>query len=164
MRGFLIHSPKYGTHTVLVDNEDYDEVMKYKWCVDCRSANLIYARRTVYNENGKRTVQRIHQLILNVPKGMEVDHIDGNGLNNAKRNLRICSHNQNGKNTTKYKNNISGFKGVSWQKGSNKYSAQIRIDKKKIHLGYFVSAEDASKAYNKKAKELFGEFYRKDSR
>ena len=89
---------------------------------------------------------------------IEVDHINQNKLDNRKSNLRLCSHSQNGINKYKQSNNSSGFKGVCFNKRRQKFMAFINKDKKRTYIGYFETAEEAGKAYDKKAKELFGEF------
>jgi hypothetical protein len=93
-----------------------------------------------------------------------VDHIDEtNKLNNHISNLRWASIPQNGQNRGKPNNNTSGYKGVCFYKKSNKFSAQIKIDGKKKHLGLFSTAEEASEAYEAAAKTVHGEFYYKNS-
>lgn len=99
----------------------------------------------------------MHRFITNCPFGMEIDHRDGNKLNNQKCNLRICTPTQNKRNIKKQSNNKAGYKGVSYF--GNKYiRATISINRKQIHLGFFPDLITAAKAYDKKAKELFGEF------
>lgn len=92
---------------------------------------------------------------MNFPRG-EVDHKNGNGLDNRKCNLRIATSSQNKANTKIRRDNTSGFKGVIWHKASNKWMARV-ADK---YLGLFRSKYEAAKAYNQKAKEMFGEFAR----
>jgi HNH endonuclease/AP2 domain len=87
-----------------------------------------------------------------------VDHIDGNTDNNCISNLRPASVAQNGYNRGKNKNNTSGFKGVYWIKGKNKWRAEITVNRKPIHLGHYSSPVEAAQAYQKHANELHGEF------
>lgn len=89
-----------------------------------------------------------------------VDHIDGNRRNNNISNLRFATYQENCRNGVKRNTNTSGFVGVSWDKSLKKWRAQIKINGIKKHLGCFVNIEDAKIAYQNKAKELFGEFYR----
>src|SRR5271157_1434079 len=98
----------------------------------------------------------MHRFVLDVYS--PVDHRDGNGLNNQRRNLRKATKSQNGQNRDKQANNTSGFKGVSWHSASNRWVAQITIDKKRTHLGLFVDKEKAACAYNKAAKLHYGSF------
>jgi hypothetical protein len=91
---------------------------------------------------------------------MQVDHINGNGLDNRKENLRICSHSENQWNRTKYKNNKSGYKGVFFHSKTGHWEAGIRINGKREYLGVFNTPQEASLAYSRKAIELHGEFAR----
>jgi len=100
----------------------------------------------------------MHRLLIHAPKGMEVDHINGNGLDNRICNLRICTRSQNQINKGLQKNNTTGYKGVSFIKKHRKYRATIRINGKSMYLGEFESAKGAAFAYDNKAKELFGNF------
>ena len=103
----------------------------------------------------------MHREILGItdPK-INVDHLDGDGLNNQRSNLRVCTDSQNGANRGKQKNNKSGYKGVHWNKKTKKWAAQIQYHKKVLNLGYYSDIIEAAKAYDKKALELFGEFAR----
>jgi hypothetical protein len=100
----------------------------------------------------------MHRVIMNAPSGMLVDHRDGNGLNNQKSNLRICNRKQNQQNRPMNSNNKSGYKGVCWNKRSNKWRSGIRVDNKDIFLGSFFCLVKAAKAYDEAAKKYFGEF------
>lgn len=102
----------------------------------------------------------MHQLILFSPKPLEIDHVDGNGLNNQRMNLRICTHLQNTMNRKKSKGKSSVFKGVVWNKEKNNWRARIRVNKKLIHLGYFFIEAEAAKIYNIAAVKYFKEFAR----
>jgi hypothetical protein len=93
-----------------------------------------------------------------IPKGMVIDHLDGNPLNNQKKNLRICTHSENMRNRNLYVNNTSGFKGVYWHKTTKKWMSYIRINKKSLYLGIYTCPIDAAKAYNDAALKYHGEF------
>ncbi len=139
----------------LVDDEDYDYLMQWKWHV-LKKKNTYYAVRLTYEGNGKkRNSVRMHRLIMNTPPNMEVDHKDHNGLNCQKYNLRNCTIKQNRRN--KKASGRSRYIGVSINKRGYITS---RIEKDNIHfyLGSFKTEEDAAMVYNKKAIELFGEF------
>lgn len=141
-------------YKVSVDKKYLEILSKNKW-----KANV--SKNTVYAEHTK--LGSMHRKIMELEgydiKGKEVDHKDQNGLNNFISNLRICSHKQNIRNQNKHKNNTSGYKGVSWKKDKNKWTAQIRIDNnKRIFLGYFSNKIDAAKAYNNAAIKYHGEF------
>jgi len=93
---------------------------------------------------------------MDCPDGMVVDHINHNTLDNRRCNLRVCTQNQNRYNLNLRKNNQSGYKGVSFK--HNHWEVQLKKDKKYIYGGSFKDKIEAAKAYDKKAKELFGEF------
>jgi hypothetical protein len=126
----------------IVDDDDYEELSKYKWYFDG-----FYAVRY---EDGKLIF--MHRQIVNAPKGLVVDHINRNKLDNRKSNLRLCTHRQNAVNS-KHRNN-SGYKGVYYDRCLKKYVA--RIGRK--HLGTFATVEEAAKVYDEHAKQLYGEF------
>lgn len=147
-----------------VDDKNYEWINQWNWTRTRKMGNTFYAMRNVY-ENGKRRTLLMHRVILNAPDGMDTDHRDGNGLNNLEKNLRLCTTSENCRNS--YKQNrktYSRYKGVTWRKDrkSRKWQVQIRITKdgKKIkyNLGNFGSERKAAKAYDAKAKELFGEY------
>lgn len=138
---------------VLVDDEDYDWLNEYKWYISTHGYAI-----TNIKINNKQIGTKMHRLIMNEPKNMEIDHIDGNKLYNCKNNLRIVTHHQNRMNRKSYKNSTSKFKGVNWCKATNKWQSQIRFNNKKIFLGRFINEKDAAKAYNERAKELFKEY------
>ncbi len=107
--------------------------------------------------------KKIHRLVAeaffnNPEKKKCVDHIDGNRLNNTDFNLRYATHQDNNRNSSMRSDNTSGCKGISWFKRDKKWRAQIRFNYKLYHLGYYDDLEDAKKARQEKARELFGEF------
>ena len=139
--------------TAIVDAADYAWVSQYKWCA-MRTRNTVYAVRGT-----KQGLQLLHRFILGLEKGdpRNVDHVDENGLNNCRSNLRIAMHSPNGANTSRVSGQ-SRYKGVSpgWRAG--KWRAGIKVRYRAIHLGTFNSEEDAARAYDEAAKEYFGEF------
>lgn len=141
----------------LVDDEDYDFLNQWKWHVSIGTRRETYAKR-VEIIDGKRIKITMHRMILCVPEGKQTDHIDHNGLNNQKSNLRTATPVQNGANRKMCQRNTSGFKGVSWSKSHNKWRAQISIERRNNHLGLFENAQDAAKAYDEGAIRLNGEF------
>jgi len=135
----------------LVDDEDFEYLNQWKWV----SHSKKYALRYTYI-NKKMIAIYMHRLIMNCPKGMEIDHIDRNGLNNQKSNLRICTHQQNLKNYPKRINTTSIYKGVFWDKPF--WVAAIRYKNKKLFIGYFKEERHAAMARDLWAKELHKEF------
>ena len=142
----------------LVDDEDFEEMSKYNW----RFAQGYAIRHVRKDKEKRRTTTRMHRMILDVKKGRDIDHVDGNGLNNQKINLRIATESQNMMNRKLNKNNKSGYKGVHWHI-MGKWLAQIRCFGKGTYLGVFDNKLEAAKVYNEKAKELFGKFARLNS-
>lgn len=146
----------------LVDDEDFDLLNKWTWQKDAYG----YARRNHHVGGSWRknnVVQKnvlMHRVIINCPVGMQVDHINGNKLDNRRLNLRICTNIQNARNRAPYEKTSSKYKGVSFHKETKKWQAYIKVDKKLKYLGLFKTEEDAAEAYNLAAKENFGEFCR----
>lgn len=132
----------------IVDDEDYDRLASYRWAIKSG-----YARASV---EGRSRV--MHQLLLECPSHLRRDHINRNRLDNRKSNLRIATPTQNAANANLRKDNTSGFKGVTWNKGLARWKAQVRDGGKRLFLGYFTDAAEAARAYDRRAKELFGEF------
>lgn len=130
----------------LVDDEDFERLNQYKWYA-VKGKGLWYAsRHTSAKIDKARKVVWMHREVNNTPKEMETDHIDGNGLNNQRKNLRACVHAQNGMNKGKNRSNTSGFKGVT-QSSINRWKSQITVDNKNLYLGSFNSKLKAYKAY-----------------
>ena len=129
----------------LIDLDDIEKVKNYKWTFDGR-----YVRKS-----GK---ERLHRFIMNCPKDMVVDHINMNPLDNRKCNLRICTMQQNNFNKKEQTNNTSGRVGVTWDKQTNKWLAQIQVDGKNIKLGRFKNKEEAIRAREEAELKYFGEY------
>jgi hypothetical protein len=134
----------------IVDDDDYDFLMQWKWYFNGR-----YAMRCI---NGKTT--GMHRLIAGTPAGVEVDHINGNKLDNRRANLRNCTRSENARNCSVRSDNTSGYKGVFWHKQHGKWSARIKLNGKRHHLGDFDTPTEAGAAYDKAAHEMHGEFAR----
>lgn len=140
----------------IVDDDDYESLSKFTWCYKADKCGYAIRGMWIYP---KTKIIRMHRQIMNTPKGMQTDHINGDGLDNRQSNLRICTNQQNSMgHKKKIKNKTSKFRGVSWLKDRQKWRSVIMFNQKQTHLGHFHSEGDAAFAYNKKAKELFGKW------
>lgn len=147
-----------GYHAI-VDASDYDWISQYTWHMAPGNRGYKYAATNIKIEGKHRyRIRKMHSIIMDTPKGMSVDHINGNGLDNRRTNLRVCTHKQNCQSKIKRKIGASSYKGVTWDKEQNKWRVKIGIDYKRIDLGRFDSEKDAAKAYNEAAIKHFGEF------
>lgn len=145
----IILRTKYGEECgrVLIDLEDVDSVSQYKWCnsgghVLCRTEHIW-----------------LHRLVLGITDStLIVDHINRNGFDNRKQNLRLCTPQQNCMNKSIQNNNTSGTPGVSWRKDRKKWRAFITINGKQIPLGNYIEKDDAIAARKAAEEKYFGEF------
>jgi hypothetical protein len=135
----------------IIDSSDLDAVTSFgkKWQL-LRGANTNYAYIHLH-ENGKRRCLLLHRFLLNAPSGHEVDHIDGNGLNNSRANLRLVTRQQN-------KFNQRHVRGIYWNKRRQKWYAQIKKDQKVRYLGSFETEDEALAARKCAERELFGAY------
>jgi len=135
----------------IIDAADYERVSEHKWfalVAGCRTYAHCY-------RNGKNVA--LHRFLMDPPKGMVVDHIDGNGLNNRRRNLRVCTQQQNTYNS-RPRGKSPRFKGVCWDKSKGRWVVYIRHNGRDILIGRFTNKTEAAKAYDNKAHELFREY------
>lgn len=139
----------------IVDEEDFERVDSLNW--SCKKHRHTYYSDT--NINGK--VVKLHRFIMEIfdPK-IQIDHKNGNGLHCYKSNLRNATQSQNSMNQQPQKNRTSQYKGVWLNKNNSNYVSKIHLNGKRVHIGVFTNEVDAAKAYDEKAKELFGEFAR----
>lgn len=144
-------------YVALVDDEDYDKLMSYgSWyaSVGGRTAYASVKKQINY----KRVTYKMHRIIMGVPEHLMVDHINHNGCDNRKENLRICTQRENTMNITMLSNNKSGVRGVSYSKTANKWHSIIRVCGERIHLGWWSDFEDAVSA-RKEAEKKYGYFF-----
>ena len=137
----------------LVDDADYEWINAFKWYY-CKG----YAVRKVGWPN--RKCLYMHRVILGTPDGLETDHVNGDGVDNRKINLRACTRSENQRNIGRTSSNTSGFKGVFWSKSASKWMAQIKLNGHPTHIGCFSTTEEAAQAYNEACVKLHGEFAR----
>ncbi len=149
----------------LIDDADYDLISKFSWHLKKNKTNA-YAGSNKRNKKGVWRTVKMHRIIMGLEQsdGKIVDHKDGNGLNNQRSNLRLCTPAQNCINRGKYKNKSSKYKGVCFYKSVKGNSvwvgwgARISVQNKTIFLGTFKNEEDAAKAYNLAAEKHYKEF------
>ena len=146
----------------LVDDSDYEELNQYKWFAH-KERDTAYVLR--YQYNGFRQYGRVlmHRQILNPEKSDDVDHVNGDGLDNQRSNIRVCSRQQNLENQRLRSDNTSGFKGVSLCNKNRAWRATVNLNGKQVHVGCYPTKEAAAQAYNHKAIELFGQFARSNA-
>lgn len=141
----------------LVDDEDYEEINRYRWCAN-KKHNIFYATRNstkLERENGYPTFVLMHRQILGIiDKPGDTDHISGEGLDNQKVNLRIVTNRQNLQNRHEKKSSV--YPGVYWHKGGNKWVAKIYINGVLKYLGLYTNEYEAFEAY-KEAVNILGE-------
>lgn len=144
---------------ISISSKDYQNISQYKWTAQMARNWKRYVIASIKLEGKWKTVQ-LHRFILGAKKGQEVDHVNGDTLNNTRENLRICTKSQNRMNQDKYKNNNSGYKGVHFDRHIGKWRAQVNKDGTYLFSKYYDNLMEAVDAYNKNAKRYHGEFAR----
>jgi hypothetical protein len=166
IEGNVAYVPLTQGYEAIIDASDVELVNCWNWFVyKKRSASTAYAYR-----NGLRAVRPdgsrenvtipMHRVIMAAPVGMEVDHIDRNGLNNRRDNLRLVTKSQNQHNRAISSNNTSGYKGVFKHKASGKWLSEINVAGKQLYLGLFDTPEDAYAAYCSASVQFHGDYGR----
>lgn len=135
----------------ILDDEDYELFKNQKWTL----GNNGYAYRNY--RNGREPY--LHRLILQAPKGIYVDHKNGDKLDNRRENIRLCTQRQNAANQQmQTRPKSSKYKGVYWSRTNNHWIAQIKFNGKMNYLGWFRTEHQAALVYDLWAKDIFGEF------
>ncbi|MCG7852853.1 MAG: HNH endonuclease, partial [Methanosarcinaceae archaeon] len=154
-RRIRFSGPRYAK----VDPEDYERLAGYEWFCAKRRGNFYGARMGAIGESGKRGIVYMHREVIEVGKGMVADHVNHDGADNRKANLRAATRGENGCN--KRMRRVAGtskYKGVMFKKSRGKWVARIGVGGRQIHLGYFEDEIDAAKAYDNAARKYHGEF------
>lgn len=156
IEGDIAYVPLTRGYEAIIDAADVPLVEGYSWkaAVDKRrvyAATAIGGRKNV-------VVIRMHRLIMDAPDGFDVDHIDHNGINNRRHNMRLCTRSENLQNQRMRTDNKSGYKGVSFYKRTGRWRSYIMVEGKEHHLGYFDSPEGAYAAYCEASKSMHGEY------
>jgi hypothetical protein len=161
MRADSNHSKAFPLKTIItsngvktiVDDDDFEVYGKLRWKCD----GVGYVRRNI-RVNGKHKTVYLHRLVIGDPHGYQVDHKNGNKVDNRKENLRKATGSQQRANTRLRKDNPHGLKGVTWIKNNKNWVAQICLKGRHVHLGVFTCKKEAAKAYDRAALKHFGEF------
>lgn len=143
----------------IVDAADYEALITMKWYATKRGP-CWYAASCVPSGRRPRLHILMHRLLMGAWPGIQVDHINGNGLDNRRPNLRFADARQNKQNAGPPKNNKSGHKGVSWHASTSKWQAHIKYGGRTYYLGIFADKREAALAYENAARKLYGDFAR----
>lgn len=136
---------------IKIDEDDVQELQKYNWYIGSHG----YAMASV---EGKHRL--MHRVILSAPPHLQVDHINGNRLDNRKNNLRLCTQQENKYNSKNRWDSTTGLRGVMWDKRRKKYLVQVRASKKIVYSKRFSDIKEAVTARNEVVKKYHGEFAR----
>jgi len=138
----------------IIDDDDYEELSRYKWHASLGSGRYWRARRNIKKGNEKWILESMSRKIMNAPVGTVVDHLNGDTLDNRKENLRLCDQSINGQNRHST-HGLSCYQGVSWDAGRAKWRARIMKDGIKYSLGLYNREKEAAFAYNKGALKIY---------
>jgi hypothetical protein len=150
-------------YTAIIDAADVEMVSRYTWCAAESkradgSVRTVYVVTSIAKEDGKRAGLRLHRLLTNAPEDKEVDHINGDALDNKRSNLRVVTGGLNNYNMRLSTRNKSGYKGVFFCRPMWKWATSISVEKKPWVIGYFDNPIDAAKLYDEAARRFFGKF------
>lgn len=139
----------------IVDADTYDYLNQFKWHLNSDG----YPQHSFWNKETKKDVdKKMHQIVMNTPKGMDTDHISADKLDNRRNNLRVCTHSQNMMNRSRQSNNTSGYKNIYWSEQHKQYRIIMVVSKKRYNLGLYRTIDGAVKARNKFLDKLHGQY------
>lgn len=155
----IVYVPLSRGKVAIIDACDWRLVSGYRWhAMPGRNETVWYASTTIPRTADKaKGHMAMHIMLMGAPF---VDHIDGNGLNNRRSNLRFATRSQNRQNSSAERQTLHGMKGVDFMRSRGQWRARIFTDGKRLHLGAFQTSEEAGRAYDKAARQYFGEFAR----
>lgn len=146
-------------YSAIVDDEDYDFLMQWKWHVVVGPKH-VYAMRNSAPVDGRRHHILMHRVLNDTPEGFDTDHANGNSLDNRRSNLRTATRTQNMWNRAPNRRCASRHKGVSWHRQHRKWVAAIQVNGRRRHIGLFDDEDAAAAAYAARARKEFGDFNR----
>ena len=141
--------------SIIIDKEDYDIMKVHQWHIDNSRRNLQYAQTTIKSSIPPKTL-RMHRLLM--PDSPQIDHINHNGLDNRKENLRACNNRENNCNKNFQRNPKSGYTGIRYNEKVGSYYVRIMVHKKQISLGHYKTLEEALEARRQGEIKYFGNF------
>lgn len=148
-------------YEVKVDDCDFERISQYRWILGGSSIDKRpYARRDRWANGRKKSVSMHREIMGDIPKGLCVDHINGDTLDNRRCNLRLATLSQNNANTGLCKKNATGFKGVVFHKKRKKWDVRLSFMGKRLHIGTFTNPQEAARAYDVAAIKHFGAYAR----
>lgn len=154
----MVEVPLTQGKIAIIDDEDAERILAYKWFAAWHGPSKIWYAHRSERIDGKGQTVRMHRFILNAPSRLQVDHINRDGLDNRRSNLRLATHAQNQRNRLSALANTLGFRGVRELPRGGAFSAHIKVDGEAIRIAPFKTAEDAARAYDLLAKHYHGEF------